>query len=292
MINTAGYIPTFRVLTGEDLGLKIIDLGADAIYGAPPYVTLFAGSNTARVVGFEPNPEALAKLNANKSSREIYLPHVIGDGGRHRLHICQASDMTSLLEPNEAVLNLFHGFPHWGKVISIEEVETRRLDDIEETAGAEYIKVDIQGATLLALEHATKRLRDVVVIHCETEFLEMYKGQPLFGDIERFMRGHGFTFHRFSPLVSRMVQPLSMGDDLFAGMSQDFWADSVFIRDLTKLDKLTERQLLVMAGILHDCYQSFDVVVHLLIAYDRRTGRELAGTYLNHLRSSATPQAA
>jgi hypothetical protein len=34
------------------------------------------------------------------------------------------------------------------------------------------------------------------------------------------------------------------------------------------------------------------VVVHLLIAYDRRTGRELAGTYLNHLRSSATPQAA
>ena len=290
MINTAGFIPTFRTLTGENPPLKIIDLGANPVDGEPPYAALFEGG--AEVVGFEPNREARAALDARKSSRETYLPYAIGDGERHRLHICQAPGMTSLLPPNEAVLNLFHGFPSWGKVLSVEEVDTRRLDDIAETEGADYIKLDIQGAELMALRGAARRLADAVVIHCETEFLQMYQGQPLFSDIELFLRGHGFAFHRFFPIVSRMVQPLSMGEDIYAGMSQQFWADSVFIRDLTKLDALSEKQILAMAAILHDCYQSVDVVVHLLIAHGQRTGRELAGAYLEGLRTSATRQAA
>jgi FkbM family methyltransferase len=291
MIDTAGFIPPFRVLTGENPPLKIVDLGANPIDGQPPYAASFAGGN-AQVVGFEPNREALARLNAQKTPRETYLPHAIGDGGTHTLHMCQAPGMTSLLKPSEEVLNLFHGFPAWGKVTATETLQTRRLDDIPETAGCDYIKLDIQGAELMTLQNATQRLQDAVVIHCETEFLQMYAGQPLFSDIELFLRGRGFAFHRFFPIVSRMVVPLSMGEDIYAGMSQQLWADSVFIRDLTKLDALTDKQLLAMAAILHDCYQSLDVVVHVLIAYGKRTGRELAGTYLNNLRASATPQAA
>jgi hypothetical protein len=83
-----------------------------------------------------------------------------------------------------------------------------------------------------------------------------------------------------------------MGEDIYAGMSQQLWADSVFIRDLTRLDDLSEKQLLAMAAILHDCYQSLDVVVHVLIAYGRRTGRELTGNYLGNLRRNAGRQAA
>src|ERR1700704_4992440 len=33
------------------------------------------------------------------------------------------------------VLNLFHGFMEWGRVLATEEVETVRLDDIVETEG-------------------------------------------------------------------------------------------------------------------------------------------------------------
>jgi FkbM family methyltransferase len=291
MTETAGFIPTFRGLTGESPPLKIIDIGANPIDGPAPYDATFKGGN-AQVVGFEPNREALAKLNAQKTERETYLPYAIGDGGRHTLHVCQAPGITSLLKPNEQVLNLFHGFPSWGKVMATETVETRRLDDVPETEGADYIKLDIQGAELMTLQNARARLADAVVVHCETEFLQMYVGQPLFSDIELFLRGQGFVFHRFYPIVSRMVQPLSIGEDIYAGMSQQFWADSVFIRDLTKLDALSEKQLLAMAAILHDCYQSLDIVVHLLVAYDQRTGKQLANNYLNTLRASATPQAA
>jgi FkbM family methyltransferase len=291
MINNTGFIPPFRSLTGENPPLKIVDIGANPIDGPAPYAALFEGGN-AQVIGFEPNREALAKLYERKGPRETYLPHAVGDGSRHRLHVCQAPGMTSLFKPNPEVLNLFHGFPSWGQVVATEDVATVRLDDVAETAGADYLKLDIQGAELMVLRNAPNRLKDAVVIHCETEFLQMYAGQPLFSDIELFLRGKEFTFHRFFPIVSRMVQPLSMGEDIYAGMSQQFWADAVFIRDLTKLDALNDKQLLAMAVILHDCYQSLDVVVHLLIAYGKRTGRELAGPYLDRLRGGVTTQAA
>lgn len=291
MLNPAGFIPPFRVLTGENLPMKIVDVGANPIGGPAPYAAMFEGGQS-QVVGFEPNREGLAQLNASKGPRETYLPHAIGDGRRHTLHLCHAPGMTSLLKPNAKVLNLFHVFPTWGDVVGTEEVDTLRLDDVPETVGADYIKLDIQGAELMVLQNATNRLADAVVLHCEAEFLQMYEGQPLFSDIDVFLRGQGYSFHRFFPLVSRMVVPLSMGEDIYAGMSQQFWADAVFIRDLTKLDALSNRQLLAMASILHDCYQSLDVVVHLLVAYSKRTGRELTGTYLDRLRSASTQRAA
>ena len=41
--------------------------------------------------------------------------------------------MTSLLEPNQELLALFHGFSDWGKVLQTEEIDTIRLDDVAET---------------------------------------------------------------------------------------------------------------------------------------------------------------
>jgi len=78
--------------------IKIVDVGANPIDGVAPYAPLLEGGH-AEVVGFEPNPEALAELKRNKGPREVYLPHAVGDGGRHELRFCQAAGMSSLLEP-------------------------------------------------------------------------------------------------------------------------------------------------------------------------------------------------
>jgi FkbM family methyltransferase len=284
-MSDAGPAP-FRTLTGENVPLKIVDVGANPIDGDPPYADLLR-SGCAEVVGFEPNPEALARLNAQKGPLEIYLPNAIGDGKRHTLHICAAPGMSSLLKPNPAVLNLFHGFPLWGQVQRTIEVETARLDDIPETAGVDLLKMDIQGAELMVLRDAESRLRDVLVIQTEVEFLPLYQGQPLFSEMELFLRERGFVFHRFYPVVSRMIQPLSLGDNIYAGMSQLVWADAVFVRDFSRLDALKDGQLLKMAAIVHDCYRSLDLVYRILAEYDRRTGRQVATTYLSALTGAA-----
>jgi FkbM family methyltransferase len=282
---------SFSALTGETVRVKVVDIGANPIDSEPPYAVLLRGGDTD-VVGFEPNREALAKLHTLKGATETYLPHAIGDGARHTLNFCAAPGMTSLLKPNPAVLGLFHGFPQWSQVIGTEEVDTVRLDDVAETAGLDLLKMDIQGAELMVLQNAEKRLEDALVIQTEVEFLEMYVDQPLFADLEVFLRPKGFVFHRFFPTVSRAIAPMVVNNDIYAGLSQTVWADALFVRDFTRLDRLADRQLLAMARILHDCYGSYDLVLHLLNEYDRRTGKSVAPTYLGALTGTAQKQAA
>jgi FkbM family methyltransferase len=274
---------SFRSLTGADVRVKIVDIGANPLTdGAAPYERLLRAGD-ADVIGFEPNPDALAKLDQIKGPTETYLPYAIADGQRRTLN-CQAPGMTSLLTPNRQVLELFHGFPEWGTVIGTEEVDTKRLDDIDETAGIDMVKIDIQGGELMALSHAEERLKTTLVIQTEVEFLPMYENQPLFSDVDLFLRKQGFMLHRFYPAVSRVMRPLLVENNIYAGLSQLFWADAIFIKDITRLDVLGDQQLLKMAAILHDCYGSIDVVLRLLAEHDTRTGSGYGGAYLAALQ--------
>ncbi|MFM2043962.1 MAG: hypothetical protein RLY86_2538 [Pseudomonadota bacterium] len=271
-------IAAFHALMEMEVRVKVVDIGANPIDAEPPYVELLRAGQ-ADVVGFEPNEKALEVLNTRKGPNETYFPHAVGDGTRHTLHICQAPGMTSLLKPNRAVLGLFHGFPIWGTVLRTVEVDTVRLDDVPATEGVDLIKMDIQGGELMVLQNAESRLRDALVIQSEVEFLPLYENQPLFSDVEQFLRARGFVFHRFFPQVSRVIEPLVVGDSMFSGLSQLVWADGIFVRDFTRLDLLSDRQLLAMAAIVHDCYGSFDLALHLVRAHDRRTGGALAARY-------------
>ena len=93
--------------------------------------------------------------------------------------------------------------------------------------------------------------------------------------------------HRFFPAVSRVVRPLLINSDMYAGLSQLVWADAIFIKDLSRLEVLSDAQLLKTARILHDCYQSVDVALYLLTEYDRRTQGHLGDAYLAGLQGAA-----
>jgi FkbM family methyltransferase len=80
-------------------------------------------------------------------------------------------------------------------------VESTRLDtflDLRNVATVDLLWLDIQGAELMALRGAGERLRDVKLVHAEVEFLEIYSGQPLFGEVRRYLRDHGFLFVGFT----------------------------------------------------------------------------------------------
>lgn len=280
--------PLFSTLGIQDR-IMIVDVGANPIDGDPPYKPLLR-SGHARVVGFEPNPQALEKLLGMKGEADIYLPHAVGDGGTHQLHICQQEGMTSLLEPNPEVLGLMHGFSEWGRVLRKESVHTVRLDDVPETEGVDFIKIDIQGGELAALSNATERLAGVLAIQTEVEFLEMYVGQPLFSDVDQFLRKHGFALHKFHPLTGRIIQPLMRNNDIYAEGNQLTWADAVYIRDIRSFPTLSPARLLKLAAITHDCYQSFDLAVRLLLEHDRQTGLDFAGRLLQAMTGQPLPQ--
>lgn len=280
--------PLLRTL-GADERILVVDIGANPIDGHPPYMPLIR-SGHARVIGFEPNPQALEKLQKLKGTDDVYLPHAVGDGGTHQLHICLQEGMTSLLEPNTEVLSLMHGFAEWGQVQRTETIQTVRLDDIPETEGVDFIKIDIQGGELMALSNATDRLAGALAIHTEVEFLEMYVGQPLFSDVDQFLRRHGFMLHKFHPLTGRIIQPLMRNNDIYAEGNQLTWADAVYIRDIRSFPALAPAELLKLAAITHDCYGSFDLTVRLLLEYDRQTGANYASCLLQAMTGQPRPQ--
>lgn len=296
-------LPPFTALVPLSPRLRVVDIGANPINEVPPYTALLRAGQ-AEVVGFEPHPEALAELNAKKGPNERYLPFAVGDGGRHVLRVCASSGMTSLLPPNVELLSYFHGFPQWAQVVREVEVDTVRLDDLAEVGAVDYLKIDIQGGELMVFENAVDTLRGCLAIHTEVEFLPLYVGQPLFADIDAFMRRHGFVLHTMQPLVKRTVAPLSGGDcpDLgpafrtthdeavrllerafggnpHAGMNQVLWTDAVFVRDFTRLSLLDTGQLATYAMLLHDIYRSYDLALRALMEIDRREATTYAITY-------------
>jgi hypothetical protein len=99
-------------------------------------------------------------------------------------------------------------------------------------------------------------LKDVLVIQTEVEFVALYKEQPLFSDIDAFLRAIGFQFHRIST-VGRTFKPLIVNNDVNATMSQQLWGDAIHVRDFMTFDQLAPLALLKLATILHENYGSF-----------------------------------
>lgn len=90
----------------------------------------------------------------------------------------------------------------------------------------------------------------------------MYEDQPLFAEIDGFLRDLGFVFHRFAPTVSHTNKPMLTNNDPSAGLSQFVWADAVSIRDFVHPEAISTAQLLKLTIIVHDCYRSYDLALH------------------------------
>ena len=210
------------------------------------------------MVGFEPQPDALATLNARKSDLETYLPYVIGDGSPGKLKVTRLTGMTSLLRPDPHIAKYFRIFGAWGEVVKEAPTGTKRLDDIAEIAHLDFLKIDVQGSELSIFKHGARRLGDAVAVQTEISFMPLYKRQPLFGEVDQELRRLGFVPHAFAGITRAMIAPLA-GDNPYAALNQLLEADIVYVRDFTQPDRMQSEQLKHLAIIAHHCYRSFDL---------------------------------
>ena len=248
----------------------------------------------ARVTGFEPNPAEFARL-ANRPGPYRYLPAFLGDGGPATFHLTRYPGCASLLPPDPSVINLFEtmGCEEDGnfRVVKTEPVKTTRLDDLASDIKADYIKIDIQGAELMVLQNGAGVLAKSVVVETEAEFIPLYRGQPLFGDLQCFLRDHGFVLHKFVDISGRPFRPVRPKNP-FAPISQAMWADAVFVRDFSRLDRYSDEELIKAATILHVVYRSYDLAGLYLRELDRRQGSSLWGRYSSWLKICDLPSGA
>lgn len=259
--------------------LRVVDIGSNPIDGTPPYADLLK-AGAVDLVGFEPQRDALAKLNKTKGPYETYYPYAVGDGKPATLYLCRASDMTSTLKPNFALLNHFHGYPQWAEVVGTETVQTVRLDNLEEIGSIDWLKIDIQGGELRVFEHGERRLADTLVIQTEVNFVPLYEGQPLFADIDAWMRAHGFMLHALLEQRKRLYAPLQVNNQIHNGLNQLTTADAVYVPNVENLTKLSAGQLSKLAAILSFAYGSYDLALRVLMIRDLSSEGDHAKRYL------------
>lgn len=240
--------------------LTIVDVGAASLDKADPYHVL-AERTASHIIGFEPDHKTCAALNAAGKLRHSYFPFAIGAGGAGKLHVTAAGASSSLYAPNAALLKHFTSLAGMLEVKHVSNVETHPLDDVVGARQIDFLKIDVPGGEMDVLKGAARLLPTALVVELEVEFLPMYEGAPLFGDVDAHMRAAGFQLHTFLDVYRPVYAPFP---DKGAGLSQAMWADAVYVPDVRQLDKLGRERLLKLAAIAHELYGSIDLCAHIL----------------------------
>lgn len=257
--------------------IKIVDIGAmDLGHKNCPCYRL-SKIDACEIIGFEPDEEECEKLN--ESGKGLYLPHIIGCGDERVFRTCNFNMTSSLYEPNTAFVDKFQSLGELMQVISRQKVTTKRLDDISEVKGADFLKMDTEGAEFDVLTGAKELLKDVMVIHTEVVLTPLRVDAPLFAQVDSLLQGSDFLFHTFAGVAGRTLKPLSIGDDFSASLNQVLWVDAVYTRNFMNYGSLPPEKLLKLAVIMHEAYGSYDLVHYALTEYDKQSGTKLSAQY-------------
>lgn len=268
--------------------LKIADVGAMDVGEAEPWAHLVE-TGAATLIGFEPNDAEREKLDAARRPNTEYLPHALGDGARHTLHIGAAPMTSSLFAPDPRVMKQFHSLWELCEPTAEIPLDTVRLDDVPEVRPMDFLKLDVQGAELMILEAGTAALADTMAVQLEVGFLPIYKDQPLFADLDIFLRAQGFAFHTMVGVGSRPFRPLIKDGNPNRGFAQVIWSNALYFRNPAGFPDLAAERpdgLLKTAILAHMLYGAYDLAAVALQHYGAARQPGLATAYIRALTAA------
>jgi FkbM family methyltransferase len=264
--------------------INILDVGA-ALLESPPYQSLI-DAGVGRLFGFEPDSQACARLNEEYGEPHRFFQCFVGDGRRATFHETNWGPTGSLYAPNSRLLEKFQNLAELVTPVATHAVDTIRIDDVAEIDDVDFLKIDIQGGELSVLQNAMRTMSSALVVQIEVEFVEIYQGQPMFADVDIFLRAQGFQFHTFDGFGSRAFKPLAPQGNVNAGFRQYLWSDAIYVRDWMHLASLSAVKLRNYAILAHDLLKSYDLAHFVLTALDRSTKSNLAAAYVRRLTGS------
>lgn len=161
---------------------------------------------------FNKTEQRALELEKGKQLNELWLYNcaVSNEEGKMMMN-CDSTNQgqsSSLLMPKDHLKNC-----PWVKFTKQEEVEVKKLDNLEfDRSKYNGLVMDLQGAELLALQGGKETLKSIDFVYCEVNFVEMYQGCGLIGDLDRFLEEFGF-------------KRVALGKD-FGG-----WSDALYIKE-------------------------------------------------------------
>ena len=224
--------------------LTLIDVGAagGALEGWQQF------GEKARVICFEARENEATYLAVGNTATNIeYVPLALAADDRGiELNVTVNQWCSSVYPPIERIYKRYPGNVMLLRPIVRVTCPSIALDKFLENRGIDRvhaIKLDTQGSELDILRNAERALENCLFLIIECEFNALYEGQPLFCDVDRFLRDRGFVLWRFDNLAHYSTgqiggDPHSMqiGSDpgghhnLAFANGQLFWANGLYVR--------------------------------------------------------------
>lgn len=192
-----------------------------------------------KYVGFEPDAKECERLNQLSGGEAKYVPYGLGAiRGQVPLYITQAPASSSLYPPDQELVTRFPQLVAH-RLVREEHVSVTRLDDWWESQGRPwvgFIKIDTQGSELDILRGGTQALRGALGVEVEVEFSPLYVSQPLFSDVDSFLRSQGFslwTLHGSCSYSERPWDPKPWHSTRLrpAASGRLYWSNAIYFRD-------------------------------------------------------------
>lgn len=189
-----------------------------------------------RALLFEPRePGSAVRESDGGRSYPVALAE---QSGTRELRITSMANMSSLLEPNAALLGRFRKKGAHARVERRIAVQVEPLDALlrREGLAVDALKVDTQGSELQILQGAVSALeQSVVLAEVEVSFIQRYVGQAVAAELIAWMQARGFQLvelyrlKRYRALNSQGVGNVGTGGGHRAG--QLAYADAIFVAD-------------------------------------------------------------
>jgi FkbM family methyltransferase len=220
------------------------------------------------VVAFEPDPEECAGLNRAAASLPYPVRFINGALWREArsdvpFHVANWEVASSLYPPNAEFLS---SFPDAAALLATKErrsISTTTLDEVHRTEGlaADCLKLDVEGAELDVLVGGEGVLGEALVLEVEVEFSPVFRGQPMFWDVDAHLRERGWRLLGLRRNSWRRTPEASTKAPGYGG--QLIAADALYVNESAisgDLELNRELKLLVMLA----AYFQWDLVLDRL----------------------------
>jgi len=200
------------------------------------------------IYGFDADADACEANNTALEAQQInwtekHIPLALANSvGESTLYVTKHPMCSSLYPPNEPYLERFSGLSELVNLDFYMGIETTTLDEFCHTEGIkeiDFLQIDVQGAELQVLQGAAQILgQSILAVQAEVEFSHLYKNQPLFADVDIYLREQGFTLFDLNNAY-RLRSGSPIRSTVRAG--QLLWGDAFYFRDL--IDESLENNL-------------------------------------------------
>jgi FkbM family methyltransferase len=252
-INSPGPIDQeLKILFKQNDALTIFEIGACEGEDSIKYSRLFPAS---KILAFEPLPENIKLihdnfLNYGVTNASYYNQALSYENGTAEFYVSSGKpenvadsdwdfgNKSSSLLPPARHLEVAD-FIMFNRKIEVQTITLKAFCSANHIQNIDFLHMDVQGAELMVLQGAGDFLSSIKVIWLEVSKIELYKNQPVMGDVKKFMKENNFL------LIKNSVNGIQ-GDQLYISkkifgkyrsllISKIFLARSIFNRLSRKL---------------------------------------------------------